>query len=53
MLEPGRLAESPDLAYLPAHGDARVLTGSLVRTAETSLLLGVYDHSGRELVAAA
>lgn len=37
---------------LPAHGDARVLTGALMRTPHTSLLLGLYDESGRELIAA-
>jgi hypothetical protein len=37
---------------LPATGDVRVLTGALMKTTRTSILLGLYDESGRELISA-
>jgi hypothetical protein len=37
---------------LPAVGDVRVLNGSLMKTTRTSLMLGLYDESGRELLSA-
>jgi hypothetical protein len=49
-LTSGQLAKLVDV--LPASGDVHVLTGSLVKTVETSLILGLYDESGRELLAA-
>jgi hypothetical protein len=37
---------------LPAVGEVRVLNGALMKTTHTSVLLGLYDESGRELLSA-